>query len=1028
MFGRLGVLACALSTAVVVLPVVPAAAQRSSQPVVAVTEAATESAARVAARVSGRRVEVLDQRSESAQVFVNPSGSLTLEQTGKPVRTRKNGAWVDIDTSLRLDGGRVVAGATAVDVSFSPGGSSPLMAFSRNGKRMALSWPGVLPAPVLSGDTATYPEVLKGVDLQLRAEAGGARLLVVVKDREAAANPELAELRYRYSVSGLRLRQEGGSGAVSAVDDSGAVVFAAGTPVMWDSSDAQPAARRAQVSQEDGPSRKEAAMPVRLDRAELAVVPDAELLSAPDTVYPVSIDPWFTADTWAWTYVNRKFPNQSYWSSGREVGTNSGYESTDGTTQRAYFRMGTSAVNGKDIISATFRANMYHSWSCAKTETQLWAGGDIGPGTTWNNQPWRRYITSVTAAKKSGGTGDCAPGIVEFDAKSAVVEAAANNYANTVLSLQAPVDRENANDTQSWKKFSSDPKLVIEYNSTPDTPSALYADINLPCASGVNRPVTNTSPTLFATGTDPDSANVQLQFEWAKLDGTAVGGYTTPALASGTRFSAVIPTSSLADGVAYKWRVRGADSRVSGPWSGYCEFGYDTTRPTAVPGVSSSSFPENDLGIAAGSRGEFTFTSADPDVYGYRYGLTENTTYFVAAGPGTGRPATVPVVAPSSTLLTLYVYSIDKAGNRSDTYRAYPFYPDEPASTSHVKHDVNGDGLADVAAMRQLDSDESDFLSFTSSGTGLYPMTQSWYSGPNTAFLPDRTKVLEGDANGDGRSDLLVLRDDGGYRVTLWVFYGNGLGYTAPSAPAWDSGPNGWDLNRVKATIGDVNGDGKDDVIAFYNYFNATFSIFTLLSTATGAQAPTTWWNTPPGSAEWANLSVISGDFNGDGKDDVGCTYDYGNAQTRLWYQYSTGTAFGGGVMAWDSGVNNWSMGRGKYVVTDANGDGKDDLVAFYNYYNATFSVFTFKSTATGALAPTVWWNNPPGNAEWTNMTPFAGDVDGDGDGDIGFAYQYANRRTALWLNYSTGSAYGAPLEKWNSGDNGLDSTRTRYF
>ncbi|GLZ43708.1 hypothetical protein Acsp05_73320 [Actinokineospora sp. NBRC 105648] len=1021
-------LACALSTIMIALPVTPAVAQPSSEPVVAVTEAATETAARAAARTSGERVEVLDQRSESAQVFVNPSGSLTLEQTGKPVRTSKNGAWVDIDTSLRFDGGRVVAGAVAVDVSFSAGGTAPLMELNRDGKRLAVSWPESLPVPVLWEDTATYQEVLPGVDLQLRAEAGGARSLVVVKDRAAAANPALAALRYPYRTFGLRLRQEGDSGAVSAVDDSGAVVFAAATPVMWDSADTLPTARGDENSATEAPSRNETAMPVRLDGAEFAVVPDASVLSAPDTVYPVSIDPWFTADTWAWTYVNRKFPNQSYWSSGREVGTNSGYESTDATTQRAYFRMGTGAVNGKDIISATFRANMYHSWSCTKTETQLWAGGDIGPGTTWNNQPWRRYISSVTAAKKSGGAGDCAPGFVEFDAKSAVVEAAANNYANTVLSLQAPVGAEDAHDTQSWKKFSSDPKLVIEYNSVPDTPSGLYADINLPCASGVDRPMTNTSPTLFATGTDPDSGNVQLQYEWVKLDGTAVGSYATSFLASGTRFSAVVPTSGLVNGVAYKWRVRAADSRVSGPWSGYCEFGYDTSKPTAVPVVTSSSFPENDLGISAGLRGEFTFTSADSDVYGYRYGLTENTTYLVAAGAGTGRPATVPVVAPSSTLSTLYVYSVDKAGNRSDTYRAYPFYADEAVPAPHVKHDINGDGLADVAAMRQLDSDESDFLAFTSSGAGFYPVTQSWYSGPNTTFLPDRTKVLEGDANGDGRSDLLVLRDDGGYRVTLWVFYGNGLGYTAPSGPAWDSGPGAWDLNRVKATIGDVDGDGRDDVIAVYNYFSSTYSIWTFLSTATGAQAPATWWNSPAGYADWSYLNVFSGDFNGDGKDDVGYTQDNGSARTKLWYHYSTGFALGGGTQVWDSGVNGWDMSRGKYLVTDANGDGKDDLVAFYNYYNATFSVFTFKSTTTGTLAPAAWWNNPVGAAEWAWMQPFAGDVDGDGDGDIGFAYQYVNRRTALWLHYSTGSAYGASVEKWNSGDNGLDSTRTRFF
>lgn len=1022
MLGRLGVFACAVITLLVGLPVAGAEPDPGASSSV-VTEAASEGEARSAAAASGQRVEVLDQRSETGQVFANPSGSLTLEQHSSPVRTRKDGRWVGIDTTVRLDGGRVVPGATAAGVSFSGGGSSPLVVLDREGEQLSLSWPADLPVPVLSGDTATYREVFPGVDLQMRAEPAGARVLVVVKTREAAADPALRKLRYGYVTRGLEVRRDATSGAVSAVDSGGVAVFGAGTPLMWDSADV---AGRAGV---EPTSRKESAMPVEVAPLELAVVPDQAMLTAPDTVFPVLIDPWFAAGTWAWTYVNRKFPDQSYWSYGRDVGSNAGYESTDGTTQRSYFRMGTSAVNGKDIISATFRVNLWGGWSCSAREVQLWAGGDIGTGTTWNNQPWRRYITSVTAAKRSGGTGECAPGTIEFNAHSAVAEAAGNNYGQTVLSLQAPQAAEDAKDVYFWKKFSADPQLVIEYNTPPNTPSDLYADINLPCTTGAGRPVTNTSPTLFATGSDVDTANVEVEFEWYHQGGNKISGYRHPFIASGSRFSAVVPVTDLQDGQAYGWRARAGDGRVWGAWSGFCEFGFDTTRPTAVPAVSSASFPENDLGIPVGERGEFTFTSADADVFGYRYGLTENTTYFVAAGSGEGKPATVPVTASQSTLLTMYVYAVDKAGNRSDTYRAYPFYPDEEINPApHVAHDVNADALADVAVVQQVDADETAFLTIASNATGgTYPTLRTWDSGPNTNFRPDRMKTEVGDFNGDGRSDLIVFRDETGGRMTVWLFYANGVGYTAPTAPAWDSGPNAWDLARVKLSTGDFNGDGRDDASAVYNYGNSQFSIWTFLATATGMQPPAEWWANPAGWADWNQMKVFAGDFNGDGRADVAHLYNYDYAQTRLWIHYSTGTAFPAGAETWNSGQYAWDWHRTKPVVTDVNADGKDDVVAVYNYDNATYKIWTFLATASGVQAPAIWWENPAGWADWHQMKIVAGDFDGDGRGDIGSFYNYANNSTAMWAHTSTGTAFGAGVQRWTSGSWGLDWTRATF-
>lgn len=78
---------------------------------------------------------------------------------------------------------------------------------TKAGRELALTWPDALPAPVLSGATATYRDVLPGVDLRMEAQETGYTQLLVVNSAEAAANPKLSELR-------LKLRAGGGKVSV----------------------------------------------------------------------------------------------------------------------------------------------------------------------------------------------------------------------------------------------------------------------------------------------------------------------------------------------------------------------------------------------------------------------------------------------------------------------------------------------------------------------------------------------------------------------------------------------------------------------------------------------------------------------------------------------------------------------------------------------------------------------------------------------------------------------------------------------
>lgn len=85
----------------------------------------------------------------------------------------------------------------------------------------------------MAGDTTTYPEVLSGVDLRVTAEVDGFSEVLVTKTPAAARNPALRALRWKVSAAGVSLRQVDGGSQV-ATDRSGAQVFSAPPPTMWD--------------------------------------------------------------------------------------------------------------------------------------------------------------------------------------------------------------------------------------------------------------------------------------------------------------------------------------------------------------------------------------------------------------------------------------------------------------------------------------------------------------------------------------------------------------------------------------------------------------------------------------------------------------------------------------------------------------------------------------------------------------------------------------------------------------------------
>lgn len=735
-----------------------------------------EQSALAAARAAHQRVEVAGLRTETQQVFANPDGTFTLEQHARPVRVRRGTGWAPVDTTLRrLGDGSVSPVATAVALRFSGGGSAPLARIGQGDKEIALGWRGRLATPVLRGDTATYPEILPGVDLRLRADVDGFSEVLVVRSSRAAANPALRDLAFTTATKGVRLRADA-AGNLTAVDSHGRAVFNGPAPQMWDSAPptgagAPGTAVEASDATGPGPGARQRAAKVAVSPGLLTVRPDPAMLSDPELVFPLYIDPSFAASRLAWTHVSAHFHTTNYLNTSGPA--KSGYyndpnasPSTD--VYRAFFRMGTSPVNGKHILSATFRILETWAWSCNARVVQLWETGAISSATTWDQQPsWISWLSSVNTAK-GYEPGSCADAYVEFDAKAAVVDAAKSGWADLTLGLRASDEA----DKYGWKKFDINPVLAIDYNTPPAVPSNLgTVNPDLGCVTGAARPfIPTATPTLKALLHDDDAGQLlSAQFGWAVTGnlGSPVGSVSVGNVPSDTVAQATVPAGQLSNGT-YSWRVTASDGiDTSSTFGGWCEFTVDTAPPSAKPLVSSSVYPEDLTNFhgGVGVSAPFTFSpNGVSDVAGYDWSWSDlpvtATGKPMVAAPSVGSSVTVQLTPPppvpqdptSGGQLVLHVRSVDRAGNRGPI-KDYSFLVGSaPPEVGHWKAGAGaGTTLAD------------------SSGFG-HPATMSgaasWAAGRlvgTSALHLDGTKGTAAATAGP------VLRTDQSFTVTAWV-------------------------------------------------------------------------------------------------------------------------------------------------------------------------------------------------------------------------------------------------------------------
>ncbi|GAB7046292.1 LamG domain-containing protein [Catenuloplanes indicus] len=640
-------------------PTAPAAYPRSE-----------EATALATAVKSGQRVEVASERTAYAQVFADPSGKLVMESSAVPQRVRNDdGSWSARDLALApAADGTLRPAASVADVRFSPGGTGPAVTAVADGKRLELSWPGALPKPAVTGDSAVYAGVLSGVDLVLRATPTGFTHVLVVRTPEAADDARVRQVGF--TVGGDARLVEDPDGGLRAI--AGDVEIAsADKPIMWDSA-APAAAATARAARSNTPAGSTHAQPgeaatVREMAAEvtaggdLRLVPDASLLDAPKERFPLYIDPAWSTGKSRWAYATSNNSNNNVhnvW-----VGLNP----STGVTHRSFFVFPTSAIKGKHIESAYVQMKLEHSWSCSDEPTSMyWAGGLSGaPRTAWATglKGWMATVSSH--ANEAGGCGTIQPDPWNNFQGSAVtsrIQAIASGGASDItIAFTGQAQNGTLEHAQArWKRFSmNDAKLIVDFDTPPAEPTGLR-----PAGNGSGCGTIGTlNATFQAVPQDADGHAQSVEWEWAEV--SASGAYTTQPAPGRTTASAgglaQAASVRLTEGRKYAFRARSTDPApysITGPWSAWCEFVADISRP-AQPTITMTTPP-----TGPGTPVVYTITSTESDVTKFRFGWAQTAVAEVTATTsGALKTATVKLTAPKYGLINLYAYAVDATLN-----------------------------------------------------------------------------------------------------------------------------------------------------------------------------------------------------------------------------------------------------------------------------------------------------------------------------------------------------------------------------
>lgn len=227
-----------------------------------------------------------------------------------------------------------------------------------------------------------------------------------------------------------------------------------------------------------------------------------------------------------------------------------------------------------------------------------------------------------------------------------------------------------------------------------------------------------------------------------------------------------------------------------------------------------------------------------------------------------------------------------------------------------VLGDFNGDGRTDFIATPKPGAAFTGLRLFLANQEG----NKCEYTG--TATLENGfEKLVTGDFNGDGKTDILQICNYNGFR-NCFLYYSTGTGFTSAKVVLSET-------RNFEVRVGEFSGDGANDLFVYYPGASDCKYIRSEYTNGTLDPLSFTVVQTLPTGKVWDR--VETGDFNGDGLTDIFNLDGSGN-QLLVSNGYGYATEIRTGTFPDKNHYINFG---------DFNGDGKTDmLITGWNGYN----------------------------------------------------------------------------------------------
>ncbi|CAH8281860.1 RHS repeat-associated protein [Mariniflexile fucanivorans] len=240
-------------------------------------------------------------------------------------------------------------------------------------------------------------------------------------------------------------------------------------------------------------------------------------------------------------------------------------------------------------------------------------------------------------------------------------------------------------------------------------------------------------------------------------------------------------------------------------------------------------------------------------------------------------------------------------------------------------------------------------------------------------------KILSGDFNGDGLSDVIAIDMDlekvitdifcrtiTSYITSKKVYFVDLKRDNATNFLTYSGELLANLTSKSRVEVADVNGDGKSDFMVFENGKVTTYTL-------SNTNQLIMLWNYPDSNISIENTkTIIIGDYNGDGKTDFIIPKSYGSTE---WHKYtSTGTNFVKAIQTYTgvSFLQNNSTNTYNYIASDYDKDGKSDLILTSSNRSSTLGNLNVKcyKNRNGAFSSSSYNQGNSGYNASINLNP----------------------------------------------------------